>query len=278
MSEYSEKAIKILGDSLAQHKKVIQDIQQSISENKNLQSQEASQLQQDINKQLAEVDNAMRSYIKAIRIPEDGKDGKDAEVDYKALHKFIMSEVVKIEPEKVDYNKINSKVEQEVSKIPKAKDGEDAAKAKDGEDGISPKIDYIKVNQEIMAQFPKEAIIEDIKKEIPEQEKVVGIKEIKLEKDKLIIITTDGKKKSFKISTKSYRMFGGGGITFKPSLLPFTDPYRTDTMMVIRDGKEYQVTLESLHTFFSLGFPKTVVNAGIQVTNGNQDIVITRSN
>ena len=38
MSEYSEKAIKILGNSLAQHKKVIKDIQNNISENKTLQS------------------------------------------------------------------------------------------------------------------------------------------------------------------------------------------------------------------------------------------------
>lgn len=275
MSEYCEKAIKILGDSLAKHKKVIKDIQTSISENKTLQSKEAKQLQNDINNQLAEVDSAMRSYIKAIRIPEDGK---DAEVDYEALHKFIMSEVIKIEPEKVDYDKINSKIEQEVSKIPKAKNGKDAPKAKNGKDGISPKINYTKVNQEIMAQFPKEAIVEEIKKQIPEQEKVVGIKEIKLEKDKLIIITTDDKKKSFKISTKNYQMFGGGGVTFKPSLLPFVDPYRTDTMMIMRDNKEYQVTLESLHTFFNQGFPKAVVNAGIQVINGSQNLVITRSN
>jgi len=275
---YNEKAIKILGDSLAQHKKVIQDIQKNISENKTLQSKEAQQLQNDINQQLKEVDSAMRSYIKAIRIPEDGKDAK---VDYEALHKFIMSEVVKIEPEKVDYNKINSKIELEVSNIPKpknGKNGKDAEKAKDGEDGKTPKIDYIKVNQEIMAQFPKAAILEEIKNQTPKQEKVVGIKEIKLEKDKLIIITTDGKKKSFTISTKSYQMFGGGGVAFKPSLLPFVDPYRTDTMMIMRDGKEYQATLESLHTFFSQGFPKAVVYNGVQVTNNNEDIIITRSN
>ena len=272
---YNEKAIKILGDSLAQHKKVIQDIQKSISENKTLQSKEAKQLQADIKEQLTEVDSAMRSYIKAIRIPEDGKDAK---VDYEALHEFIMSKVVKIEPEKIDYDKINSSIKKEVSKLPKPKNGKDAEKANDGVDGKDAKIDYTKVNQDIMAQFPKRAIIEDIQKQIPKQEKVVGIKEIKLEKDKLIIITTDGKKKSFSLSTKNYQLFGGGGVTFKPSLLPFVDPYRTDTMMIMRDNKEYQVTLESLHTFFNLGFPKAVVNAGIQVINGTQNIVTTRSN
>ena len=205
---YNEKAIKILADSLAQHKIAIKGIQESISKDKNLHSQEAIQLKAQLNKQLTEIDNSMRSYIKDMPIP---KDGKDAKVDYESIFKFVTSEVLKIEPEKVNYDEINSKIDAEVSKIPTPKNGKSGKDGKAGVDGISPEINYAKVNKGVMSQFPKKEIIEDVKKSIPEPEVVVGIKEIKLEKDNLVIITTDGKKKKFPISFKAFQLFGDGG-------------------------------------------------------------------
>lgn len=212
---YSEKAIKILGDSLAQHKKAIKDIQETISKDKNLHSQEAVQLKSQIQKQLTEVDKSMRSYIEAIPIP---KNGKDAVVDYENIFEFIAKEVLKIEPEKVNYDAINSTIEEKVSKIPTPENGKPGKDAIDGKDGISPTIDYAKVNKGVMSQFPKKEIIADVKKSIPESEAVVGIKDIKYKNGKLIVETTDGKKISFDVSPKQYNIFGDGGGA-KPDLL-----------------------------------------------------------
>jgi len=214
--DYNEKAIDILGESLEQHKKAIEGIQKNISDNKSLSSKAVEALTLEMKKELLKVDNTMKSYIDSIRVP---KDGEDAVVDYQALQDFIVKEVLKVDPEKVDYSKvqdyatvavgkieaervdyekIDSKIEEEVSRIPKP------------ENGISPKIDYTKVNQEVMAQFPKAAIVEEIEKKIPKQEVVVGLKIIKVEKDDLVIITTDGKKQKFPLSFKKLNMFGGG--------------------------------------------------------------------
>jgi len=205
---YGEKAIKILGEGLAKHKAAIQDLQESLSKNKNLQSIEARQLQLDIEKKFLEIDATVENYVKTIRIP---KDGQDAVVDYEMLKGFIAKEVMKVSPEKADYNTISSTIAKEVAKIPIPKNGKPGKDANPAIDGISPKIDYTKVNQDIMAQFPKKAIVEDIKKSLSKEEEIIGIKDIKLEKENLIIIMTDGKKYKFPMSFKNFQMFGNGG-------------------------------------------------------------------
>lgn len=231
--EYSEKAIKILGDSLVKHTTVIREMQKSILENKNsittnknIKSNESKQLQKDIDAKLLKIDVEVQKYLESLPEP---KNGKDAEVDYGKIQKIITAQVLEKEPQKVDYEKVDLKIEEKTSKIkqqllgikPKEVDYNVVNKEiKKQVSKIEPeKISYSKINKDIMSNFPKNEIVEAVEKRKPKVKEPVGIEDIKFEKDKLIIKTTDGKVRTFKISQTQISMFGGSGEVVKADLL-----------------------------------------------------------
>jgi hypothetical protein len=263
---YLEEAVEILGETLSTYKVKIQKLENELTQAKekltltqSTQQQNFQTLKNNIEKEIKhEQDKALatiQSKLSSLRQP---RDGIDAVVDYKLIENFVINQISKIEPEKIDYELVDKNIQEKVDAIPQ------------------PKIDYKQVNKDIMQNFPKNEILDEVKKEIPKQKEVIGIQKIYVEGDYLYIETTDGKKQKFRISFKNVSFFGGGGngSSFNVNALEeITSLQETDYIVAIRDGKAVKISAINAAMYFGSGIPINAVTYNGEIVMHNNDII-----